>query len=210
MLAALRASETGATLTPGNGGLLEPFEFAGDPGGAPHASSAASSAATVRERRAPRSSTRATTRTQGNGRRPTALPEITSSVNARKLAAEIIAQADADLSNGSLTVNELKTYLTGRKYRRFLAWLTTDRAHNFKAFDADHSGSIELPELVSAIEGFAMLLKAEDAQRALENFKLTTGGAGREAEGEWRQCVATDGARRWLLHSRGGTRISQT
>eukprot|EP00662_Eupelagonemidae_sp_cell21_P025902 gene25903-30971_t len=52
--------------------------------------------------------------------------------------------------NGAVSVAELRANLgRSKKYAPFVAWLTAGR--RFQSYDSDATGTIEMPELVSAV-----------------------------------------------------------
>lgn len=70
-------------------------------------------------------------------------------VTADQKAHEIMRIGDRHQRNGQLTVNEMRTYLSGTPYEAFSKWVSQRGA--LRAVDLDLSGHLSLPELTTAV-----------------------------------------------------------
>lgn len=75
-------------------------------------------------------------------------------VQAQQYANAIMETADRHCSNGSLTVNEMRTFLSRTPFEPFLEWLTGDRLRYFRQFDTDRDGALSMPELQESVEEY--------------------------------------------------------
>eukprot|EP00656_Telonema_subtile_P026009 TRINITY_DN28015_c0_g2_i2.p1 TRINITY_DN28015_c0_g2~~TRINITY_DN28015_c0_g2_i2.p1 ORF type:complete len:262 (+),score=97.00 TRINITY_DN28015_c0_g2_i2:117-902(+) len=66
----------------------------------------------------------------------------------------IMRTADRHCSNGSLTVNELRTFLARTRFEGFLHWITEDRLRMFGRFDVDRDGALSEQELQEAVRAY--------------------------------------------------------
>ena len=81
-------------------------------------------------------------------------------MRSKALARTIMKAADRHARNGSLTVNEMTTYLSGTVYEGFVTWMTfyyrgasgvRQGASNMTQFDIDGDGSLDIQELEGAV-----------------------------------------------------------
>jgi len=81
-------------------------------------------------------------------------------MRSKAIARTIMKAADRHARNGSLTVNEMNTYLAGTAYEGFVTWMTfyyrgASGAHqgrsNLAQFDTDGDGALDLQEVEGAV-----------------------------------------------------------
>jgi len=83
------------------------------------------------------------------------VPEISS--RALDLAKQMMDLADGSAWNskdGSLSLTELGKCLLGTEHELFVRWLCKDHLRNYRRFDKDDSGGIDIAELAYATEEF--------------------------------------------------------
>eukprot|EP00613_Pedinella_sp_CCMP2098_P020213 CAMPEP_0171686102 /NCGR_PEP_ID=MMETSP0991-20121206/2610_1 /TAXON_ID=483369 /ORGANISM="non described non described, Strain CCMP2098" /LENGTH=462 /DNA_ID=CAMNT_0012273809 /DNA_START=102 /DNA_END=1490 /DNA_ORIENTATION=+ len=69
--------------------------------------------------------------------------------------------------NGSLSINEMTSMLSGTAHQGFVDWLLFHRNEMFKLEDKDNSGTLEVPELARALRHFHRHVKAGESQPLL-------------------------------------------
>ncbi|KAK7230733.1 hypothetical protein SO694_00172041 [Aureococcus anophagefferens] len=105
-------------------------------------------------------------------------------------AQNIMDICDRVVKNDKLTISELQIGLDDAVYGEVVAWILGDRHRVFREIDADHSHTLELAEIVRAVDLFKQLREDE---RAREDYDREM--AVREAE-DLAAGVARDRARR--------------
>ena len=105
-------------------------------------------------------------------------------------AQNIMDICDRVVKNDKLTISELQIGLDDAVYGEVVAWILGDRHRVFREIDADHSHTLELGELVRAVDLFKQLREDE---RAREDYDREM--AVKEAE-DLAAGVARDRARR--------------
>ena len=87
-------------------------------------------------------------------------------VSSQEHAQNVMDICDRVVKNESLTITELQIGLDHPVYGEFVTWLLGDRHHNFRAIDADHSHTLELEEIIHAIDLFKAMKQEEKAKEA--------------------------------------------
>jgi hypothetical protein len=97
----------------------------------------------------------------GQPQKPIILDEVSMSAernysrvfaDADAAALHLMHLADSHSRNGSLTVTEMQTFLSGTPHQEFMRWIT--KSKQLLAFDRDRSGTIEQEELRHALHEF--------------------------------------------------------
>ena len=72
----------------------------------------------------------------------------------RAMARAVMELADDVVVDNRIEVVEARRFLRGTPYESFVRWLTDDKLSEFQRHDADHSGTLELPELEAAVQSY--------------------------------------------------------
>jgi len=98
---------------------------------------------------------------------------------ARLLAKDILHRGDRHDANGSMSVNEMRTFLQGTPHQAFGEWLSTpgSRGVRWKQHDRDVDGAMDLSELEGAVE-------AHLTERESRGTSGTRSAGGATARGE--------------------------
>jgi len=108
-----------------------------------------------------------------------------------RVAREIMAVGDRHYRNGRLSVNEMRTFLKGTSHEDFVIWLTgpgTRLTGNFRIFDLDCDGAIDLQELQRAVQSYyddtEDVEPLQDGENTMEEGTPGTYLGDREASGD--------------------------
>ena len=104
-----------------------------------------------------------------------------------QMARAIMDQADRHQRNGVLSVNELRTFLQGGEFAAFSEWLSPPgrRSTNWRQYDWDRDGGLDMAELTAAAGQFLEESEAEQQQQAVE--RQAESAAAKASEPEHRQ-----------------------
>lgn len=92
-------------------------------------------------------------------------------VSSQEHAQNVMDICDRVVKNESLTITELQIGLDHPVYGEFVTWLLGDRHHNFRAIDADHSHTLELEEIIHAIDLFKAMKQEEKAKEEYDRMQ---------------------------------------
>ena len=111
-------------------------------------------------------------------------------MRSKALARTIMKAADRHARNGSLTVNEMNTYLTGTVYESFVTWMTfyyrgasgpQQGRSQFAQFDTDKDGALDLSELEAAVLQYLQETPPEKQFRSSARSSRQKGSMDRQA-----------------------------